>query len=468
VGLFIMGFAYQAFPRLWQTTLAAPGWAVVAFGLMVAGLVLRTAGIVAAEAGEAAALLALAGGLMQVAAVGLFTGQLLVTFRRSGARVEAYAGFVLAALGWFVLSSVFSVWHSWHTMTAPDLDALIAAIATYQAPLRDLQIHGLALFMILGVSLRMLPAIYGLPRVPERRAWSALALLISAVAGETVVFLVYRWTGNHVIAAGLELPWMMMTAAVLMVAWPWHLWRPMPEPERTGKFLRAAYAWLAVSLAMLLLTPAYHGLVGVPFSHAYFGATRHAITVGFVSLMIMGMAARVVPTLCGVDPHSLSSLLGPFLLVNLGCLLRVTTQIATDWTDRAYAPIGISGTLEVAGLAWWGFGLVRLIRRAERVPDTRPRTCGPTPARIEAGHRVADVLEWFPRTEPVFYRHGFTALSNVVLRRTVAHQVTLAQAARLRRVDLTTLLNDLNDSIRGSLPELPVVSLDDELCRKGG
>ena len=26
VGLFIMGFAYQAFPRMWQTTLVAPDW----------------------------------------------------------------------------------------------------------------------------------------------------------------------------------------------------------------------------------------------------------------------------------------------------------------------------------------------------------------------------------------------------------------------------------------------------------
>ena len=305
VGLFIMGFAYQAFPRMWQTTLVAPRLAVVAFGLMVGGLFIRTAGITAAEAWTPAAPLALAGGLMQIAAVGLFAGQLLVTFRRSGAAVEAYVGFVVAALGWFMLSSVFSVWHSWHTMTAPNLDALIWSIATYQAPLRDLQIHGLALFMILGVSLRMLPAIYGLPRIPEQRAWWALGLLTAAVVGETAVFLVYRWTGNDLIAAGLVLTWAIMSTAVLLIALPWRLWRPMPQPDRTGKFVRAAYAWLPVSLAMLLMMPLYNRLVGVGFSHAYFGATRHAITVGFISLMIMGMAAKVVPTLNGVDPLTL-------------------------------------------------------------------------------------------------------------------------------------------------------------------
>jgi hypothetical protein len=462
-----MGFAYQAFPRFWQTTLAAPSLAIVAFVLMVGGLILRTVGIAAAGTWGPAATLALAGGLMQIAAVYIFTGQLLATFRRSGARVEAYVGFVFAALGWFVVSSLFSVWHSWHTMNARDLDELIWAVATYQAPLRDLQIHGLALFMILGVSLRMLPALYGLARVPERRAWWALALLSTAVAGESVVFLVYRWTGNRLVAAGLLLNWLAMAAAALMIAGPWRLWRRLPENDRTGKFIRAAYAWLAVALAMLISTPAYHWLAGVAFSHAYFGATRHAITVGFVSLMIMGMAAKVVPTLNGADPRTLSRLRGPFLLVNLGCLLRVTMQVATDWTGSAYAPIGLSGTLEVTGLAWWGLGLVGLIWRGHRALDDLPRPAGSIPERIDAGHRVAEVLAWFPATEAVFDRYGFTALRNPLLRRTLARQVTLSQAVAIRQVDLTALLSDLNASLPKPLPALPILSLDEVRCAKG-
>ena len=69
--------------------------------------------------------------------------------------------------------------------------------------------------MILGVSLRMLPAIFGLPRMPEQRAWWALGLLTAAVIGETALFLIYRWTGNHLIAAGLVPTWAAMTAVVL-------------------------------------------------------------------------------------------------------------------------------------------------------------------------------------------------------------------------------------------------------------
>ena len=391
---------------------------------------------------------------------------MLVTFRRSGTAVEAYVGFVVAALVWFLLSSVFSVWHSWHTMTAPNLDALIWSIATYQAPLRDLQIHGLALFMILGISLRMLPAIYGLRRIPEQRAWWVLGLLTTAVAGETVVFLVYRWTGNHFIAAGLVPAWAIMMTAVLMIGLTWRPWRPMPEPDRSGKFVRAAYTWLPFSLVLLLIMPFYNRLAGVGFSHAYFGATRHAITVGFISLMIMGMAAKVVPTLNGVDPRTLGTLRGPFLLVNLGCMLRVTMQIATDWTHYAYPPIGLSGMLEVAGLGWWGLGLVLVMRRGAIEARVAARPAGHAPARIEANHRVGDVIEWFPRTEDVFLRHGFTPLKNAALRKTLARQVTIAQAAALRGVGLTVLLNDLNALVRGPVVDLPVLSPDALTCTK--
>src|SRR5690606_33470852 len=111
----------------------------------------QAAGMVSAGAWSLAVPAALAGGALQVAAVAAFAGQILATFRNSGKRMEPYVAFVVAALGWFVLSGAMNVWHTWTTMTAPDAEALTWYVATYQAPLRDLQIHGLALFMILGV-----------------------------------------------------------------------------------------------------------------------------------------------------------------------------------------------------------------------------------------------------------------------------------------------------------------------------
>jgi hypothetical protein len=246
-----------------------------------------------------------------------------------------------------------------------------------------------------------------------------------------------------------------------MIVLPWRPWHPFRVYDRSAKFVRMAFAWLFISLVMLLLSPAYQYAylhLGVPrpipFSHAYSGAIRHAITVGFISLMIMGMAAKVVATLNGVDPRTLSSLLGPFLLVNAGCILRVIMQPLTDWSSRIYLLLGISGTLEVAGLGWWGLGLVTIILRGKSAARDLAASTGPPPKQIEGQHRVAEVLDWFPETESVFVQKGFTAIRQPLLRRTVARQVTLAQAAALRNVPLDELLAALNTAIAAGRTEL--------------
>jgi hypothetical protein len=133
--------------------------------------------------------------------------------------------------------------------------------------------------------------------------------------------------------------------------------------------------------------------------------------------------------------------------MNLGCALRVSTQIMTDWHPGAFALIGVSGTLEVAGLAWWGLGLLRIMFGVGAPASAEPGPGSERPVRIEPGHIVADVLGWFPETGPVFDRHGFTALRQPMLRRMLAHQVTLAQAARLNGVRADLLVEDLNAAI---------------------
>jgi hypothetical protein len=294
--------------------------------------------------------------------------------------------------------------------------------------------------MILAVSIRMFPALFGLPETKTRRAWWALAVLTAAVAGEIVLFIAYRWTSNHALAALLMIPWLMLAAGCWMIAGPWRLWRRPPVHDRSAKFIRAAYAWLAISLVMLLMLPVYQAASGIKFSHAYYGAIRHAITVGFISLMIMGMAAKVVPTLNGLDPRRLSPLWGPFILINAGCFLRCSLQTLTDAHPAFFAAVGVSGVLEVTALAWWGAHLARIM--LGRHPNASERN-DRRPDQITEFMTVADVLHWFPRTMPVFDQYGFAPLRNPIARRTLARSVTLAQAAAMRRVPLPQLVTDL-------------------------
>ena len=447
VGLFIMGFAYQAFPRIWHTTLAAPRLAALAFGLMAVGLIIRTIGMTFPNAGALALWGALGGAALEALAIVLFIGQVLATFRKSNHKLEPYVGFVLMALFWFVAMAGLDVWHTYKTMTATTRQDLLWYVATYQAPLRDLQIHGLAMFMILGVSLRMLPPLFGLPKVSDRRAWHALWVLSVAVLGQTLLFIAYRFSGNHALAGLLMVPWLMLAIGVAMLVWPWKLWRPFPEGDRSAKFVRVAYGWLAVSLVMLLLLPVYQMASQIPFSHAYYGAIRHAITVGFISLMIMGFAAKVVPTLNGLDTRKLSALWGPFVLINVGCFLRVSLQTLTDWHPGFFFVVGISGTLEVAALAWWGAGLIGIMRRGKTAEAALEQARAPRPQRIEPETIVADVLGWFPDTMRVFEQHGFTLLRNPIARRILARSVSISRAAALRGVPLDALLDQLNRAI---------------------
>jgi hypothetical protein len=353
VGLFIMGFALQMFPPVWHAQLAGRRWRLVPLGTMLAGVVLRSVAM-SAPLGASGPPLALAGSALQLGATGLFAGMLLLTFRRSLERFQPWMGFVFLALASFVAQVLFDGWHTWRTMVAPSRETLLAQVATFQAPLRDLQIHGLALCMILGVSQRFLPAFLGIPPTSARRGWLGLCALAVGLVLESTLFVALRLTGDHRWGAGLYLGWILLAAGSVVVVWPWRLWHTPARNARSARFIRVAYGWLGISLLMLLLLPAYQAAIGVPFSHAYYGAIRHAVTVGFVSQMIVGVSTLVVP----LTPRT-ATLRPTLVLLNLGCFLRVSLQTSSDWTPGAFSIIGVSGIFELAALLLWAVVLWR-------------------------------------------------------------------------------------------------------------
>lgn len=463
--LFIMGFAYQAFPRMWQTTLPAPRVAALTWLLALVGLALRGVAMMNASTGWARGL-HLAGCISEVIALIGFVGIILTAFRRSQQRWQPYLAFVFTALTFMLIQAVYGAWHHDQLLAASDRESLLAQIANFQAPLRDMQIHGMALLMIVGVGLRMFPAIFGLPEVAPRRGYLVLALIAPAVVLEVSLFIGYSLTGNPRLAAGLMIPWMMLLTGAFMLVANWRLHQSLPEPgchERSGKFIRAAFGWLLISLSMLLLLPVYQWVSTIPFSHAYFGSVRHAITVGFISMMIAGMAAKVVPTLRGVASENLPALWVPFVLINVGCALRVVCQILTDWHPVFFKIVGVSGMLEWTGFLVWGLHLAAVMLGLGKYRTVAKMSWGPAPEMVMAEHRVAQVLDWYPQLEPIFHNHGFTMLRNPVLRRTVARQVSLQQVCKMKGVDLPAFLDELNQWIRSA--EFHRNESSEEVCR---
>src|SRR6478609_3082592 len=90
VGLFVMGFAYQAFPRFKHTSLALPRLAYASFALMVGGVVTRSALEPLADGFDALAALAVAGSAAEVLAIGLFVTVITATWRASQKKLETY------------------------------------------------------------------------------------------------------------------------------------------------------------------------------------------------------------------------------------------------------------------------------------------------------------------------------------------------------------------------------------------
>jgi len=366
VGLFIMGFALQMFPPVLHAQLAGRRWRFAPLAMMLAGVVIRSVAM-SVPMGEGARRLTLTGSALQIAATALFAGMLVLTFRRSLERVQPWMGFVFLAVACFVAQAAFDGWHTWRTQVAPSREALLAQVATFQAPLRDLQIHGLALCMILAVSQRFFPPFLGLPETSPRRGWLGLVAIAAGLLLESTLFVALRLTGDHRWGAGLYLGWILLALGVVLVVWPWRLWRPPTRHARSASFIRLAYAWLGLSLVMLLLLPAYQAVSGLPFSHAYYGAIRHAVTVGFVSQMIIGVSTLVVPLI----PRT-ARLQPTLILLNLGCFLRVSLQVASDWTPGAFRVIGASGMFELLALLFWAAilwrGLLGRVPRPTEVP----------------------------------------------------------------------------------------------------
>ena len=362
VGFFIMGFAYQAVPRFKYAVLWQPRLAFLSLPLMITGIILQAVAHLLSP--PSLSLEALAA-VIQIAAVIIFAAVIVETIRRSG-KHENYDRFLYAALVWFLVAAIANPFIFKLFELAGTREERLFNLATFNIPYRDIQLFGIAVVMILGISLRFLPRGFGL-RKPSRQ-WTSFMFwgVNGSILAGAVLFITGMTSGNHWL---LALQW--LTAVVLLVIaivtpFQYRLFGTVAETERDRglKFIRAAHVWFIIAMAMLVFTPIYNfgiymPVTGshVPFSHAFFGAYRHALTVGFIMMMIVGVSSKFVPTLSGVDVRRANSLWPTFVLLNLGNLTRVTFQIATDFSPSAYSVMGISGFIEVVGLSLWAYEL---------------------------------------------------------------------------------------------------------------
>lgn len=367
VGLLILGFAYEAFPRLWSSPLPARWLRIPVLVAMLVGMALHVVGWWLG-ATRTAAWLSGVGGTLETLALLAFFAQVTAMRVRSTTPFGMVSLFIVVSTALFVLHAAAEAVYSVVVGRAGHRAELLSLISVWQAPLRNLQLHGTMLLMMVGVAMQMLPGMFSTPRVPARRQAWVFGLLVAGVFSESLAGVLLRLTGRHEHAASLLLGWIGLAVAVGLIVSglkPWRVWRDASgSADRAPRFIRAALGWLVAWIVLLLFMPAYRWISGLDFSHAYYGATRHALAGGFATFMMLGFAMPVVPSAMGLlDRNALPAARGPFILLMAGCTGHVALQAVADLAAFSLALLPLFALFELIALAWVVLPLLRLMVR---------------------------------------------------------------------------------------------------------
>ena len=214
-------------------------------------------------------------------------------------------------------------------------------------------------------------------------------------------------------------------------------------PTGFRKYIRAALIWLFVSESALLTYTIYEAISVERVSHAMFGAYRHAIFVGFISMMILGCASKMIPLSKGVKLCSTKLLDVTFVLINVGCVLRVVSQpLSVHFYPQLYSIMGFSGFIEYAAMFFFGINVWTTMRlETEEEPTEQIKVA-------TAGTNVYQLIKQYPQTLDILVKFGFKQLKNPILRNTLARTINMGQAVQINPVNLEDLLKELNITIR--------------------
>jgi hypothetical protein len=199
---------------------------------------------------------------------------------------------------------------------------------------------GFVVPVVWGFSARWLPAFLAIPKPNAPRLRLALALnLLGVICG----------------VAGWAIPATFLLAfSTVVIATALHLTQPPIGPAKTQgihpsfpSFIRIAYAWLVIA-GCLSIWAAFADRRG-----GIWGASRHALTVGFAATMVFSIGPRILPHFAGVRAiFSKQLVFLSLLLIQTGCLLRVSSEpLAYEHLlPLAWKVLPVSGMLELTAV----------------------------------------------------------------------------------------------------------------------
>ncbi|HEV2112576.1 MAG TPA: hypothetical protein VGR50_00425, partial [Terriglobales bacterium] len=120
-------------------------------------------------------------------------------------------------------------------------------------------------------------------------------------------------------------------------------------------FVRIAYVWLGIAAVLTVWA------AGADRAGGIWGASRHALTVGFIAAMVFAIGQRALPAFCGMKIlHSPALMLWSLFLLNLGCLLRVSSEIPAyeGYWSPAWRVLPVSAVVELSAVTIFAINLL--------------------------------------------------------------------------------------------------------------
>ena len=194
--------------------------------------------------------------------------------------------------------------------------------------------------IVWGFSARWFSAFLAIPK-PDAR-WVRVALLLDVLG---VLVGVAGWS---------MLATMLLTSSAVAILPALHLTRRPNGPAKVQGihpsfpfFIRMAYFWLAIAGGMSIWAASADMHGGI------WGASRHALTVGFAATMVFSIGPRILPHFGGVRAlFSKRLMLASLVLLQSGCSLRVFSEpLAYEGiANFAWKTLPISGMLELSAV----------------------------------------------------------------------------------------------------------------------
>lgn len=210
-----------------------------------------------------------------------------------------------------------------------------------------LETWGFLVPFVWGFSAKWLPVFLGLRPVRGGRLLAAVALnfggVVAALAG---------WMIPAVV---------LLLAGVVVAAHALRLFEPPLGPAKVKGvsasypfFIRLAYAWAAVAAVLGIWAALAENSQGI------WGASRHALTVGFLATMVFAVGQRVLPAFSGMRLlFSTKLMFAALALLAVGCLLRVTSEVLAyqALATRAWACLPVSAVIEMTAVMLFAINL---------------------------------------------------------------------------------------------------------------